>query len=355
MKKSHKLVILITAAIIAASSCNKGNNTPEVPSGIKGTIVLNNGNMGSNDACITLLEEIGKEPVGNCFLSANGQKLGDIAQDIIQYGNELYIAVTNSKVIFVTDLNLKIKTSITAKTDADLSPRNFCTGGGKIYVSYYEGYLGEIDPSTYKVRTVKVGLTPEGLAYVNGKIYVANSGGTNWQAGYDNTVSVVDASKFTEDTKITVNCNPQKIEANKAGTTLYVNSFGNYGDIPAKFQTISTADLSVSDCSGYTDIKDIAMGSDDTLYIVTGGYDENWNVAGTVWKHDAKTNSASGKLTDTQFSKFYSISTSGDYIYIGTGDYTGNGDMHILNKAGEELCRFDALGLYPKKSIYLGK
>ena len=84
-------------------------------------------------------------------------------------------------------------------------PRYFAACDGKVFVSYYDGYIARIDTATLEVDAmVKVGRNPEQLAVCNGYLYVANSGGMdlNTALGCDNTVSVVNLSTFTEVEKI---------------------------------------------------------------------------------------------------------------------------------------------------------
>ena len=354
MKKIFCFLAAI-AAVITIASCNKHKRTePAVPS-LKGVLVLNNGNWGSNDASVTVFDPVSGTAEGNMFYSANGQKLGDTGQDMLRCGNELYIAVSGSKVVFVTDLELNIKAVVEASDkDAKLQPRHIAYAGGKVYVTYYDGFLGEIDPETHSVRLTKVGANPEGVAYADGKLYVANSGGLLYESGYNNTVSVVDAASFKEVSTITVNCNPQSVVANADGTLIYVSSWGNYADLLPKLQTIETSTSKVTD-TDYADVKSIAMGKDDILLVVTGGYDENWNIVGTVWKHNAKTDSKAGKFTQTAIANYYSLSADAvtGNVFVGTSDYKTNGDVYCFDASGKQTAKFDSQGLNPLKCIML--
>lgn len=315
-------------------------------------LILNNGNWGGNDAEITTFNLKSKETNAGAFFKANGQHLGDLGQDIINVNDDIYIAVNNSQIIFLTDHNLKIQKTIIAEADGNrLSPRSMVKGGEKIYVTYYEGYLGEIDPvADHSVRTVKVGPSPEGVAYLDGKIYVANSGGANYP-NFDNTISVVDASSFTQTSTIEVNDNPNKIISHPSGK-LYVTSYGNYNDMPAKLQVIDLASGTVSD-TPYEGVYSIAAGSRDKLYILCGGY----STAGTVYVHDAAANTPYGKtpenltpfVTDgTTFPNAYSISAdTDDNVYIGCSDYVNTGDVYIMDSTGRKSADFDSQGLNP--------
>ena len=83
--------------------------------------------------------------------------------------------------------------------------------GGKVYISYYNGYVARLDTASLEVEAkVKVGRNPEQLAVSSNKLFVSNSGGMDYstEVGYDKTVSVVDLSTFTEIKKLDVVLNP---------------------------------------------------------------------------------------------------------------------------------------------------
>lgn len=313
-----KKVFLKMAAVIAAAaiftSCDKGGT--EVPEAVSfgNALVLNNGNWGGNDACITSFNLLTGEASGSAFKAANGQALGDLAQDILVDEGDVYIAVYGSQLIFVTDHDLKVKKTIIAEADGNkLSPRALTKSAGKVYVTYYEGYLGEIDPSKeYKVKTVKVGANPEGVAYAGGKLYVANSGGMNYP-DYEKTLSVVDAASFEVTASIEVNLNPAKVYA--AGNYVYVSSFGNYADVPAKLQCVDIRSGAVTD-TPYSNVSSVAL-----VPFVTDG---------------------------TTFPIAYSISAAADgSVYVGCSDYVSTGDVYVMTSAGTLQTKFDSQGFNP--------
>jgi hypothetical protein len=342
------LALGFCSALISCDNSSKDDITPIS----SGTYILNNGNWGGNDSNIGIYNPSDKTYTGNAFMTANGQGLGDLGQDMIGFGQDILIAVNGSQTIFVTDSDLKIRQQINAGKDgARLSPRYFAASGSKVYVTYYEGYLGEIS-SDCSVRLCSVGPNPDGLAVAGDNIYVANSGGMSYPA-YNNTVSVVATSTFTETSTIEVNVNPAKVEASSDGAYVYVSSFGNYADIPAKLQVISVSNGKVADLE-YNSVSAIAKGKDDILYILCGGYDGNWNpLPGTVYKHDMKTNKPLGAfVTDgTELPDAYSISATSDgYVYVGCSDYKNTGDVYVFTADGKLHDRFDSQGLNPMKA-----
>lgn len=345
-------IIILALSVAAIWACNKESNPGEEANPKTGILVLNNGNMGSNDASLSMYNLESREVTPQIFQSANGQKLGDLGQDMVVVGQELYITMNGSQVIFVTDMDFKIKETIVYKDDkGQYSPRYLTVSGGKVYVTYYEGYLGEIDPTTHTVRVTAVGSYPEGLCICKGKAYVANSG-----FGYDNTVSVVDLASFKETKRIQVNSNPQAVVADSDGKTLYVLSWDAYDPVtyavttPARLQSISLSDWTVTDLD-YKDVKMIVAGKDDTLYLATGGYDSNWQIAGSVSLIDMKTGKSKGLLFTEPVSNYYSMSYDNGLLFIGASDYKTDGDMYVYDSKGVLNAKFDTKGLNPQKAI----
>lgn len=349
-----KKLFYAALAVLALAACQRENPVQPEPS-IRGALVLNNGNWGSNDASVALYNPEDKTVASGQFFAANAQHLGDLGQDIIVLGNEMYISMNGSQVVFVTDLELKLKKTIEVPFgDGKMSPRYFAAYNGKVYVTFYEGFLGEITPGTYAVRTTAVGSYPEGLSICGGKAYVANSG-----FGYDNTVSVVDLASFKEEKKFSVNYNPQYVVADKDGKTLYVCSWDTYDMVtydvvtPSKLQKVDIASGRVTDMDAYHDVKCIVEGPDNRMFVALGGYDENWNVCGTVKVVDLSSGADKGLFTKDQILNYYSISYSNGYVFVGSSDYKTNGDVYLYKADGTFVDKFDSKGLNPQKGLYL--
>ena len=122
---------------------------------------LNSGNMGNNNSSLYMYDIEKDEVVPDYFLAQNGRGLGDTAQDMIVYGDKMYIAVYGESTIEVTDL--KAKSIKQVKTEGQ--PRYMISEGGKVYISYYNGYVARLDTASLEVEAkVKVGRNPEQLA-----------------------------------------------------------------------------------------------------------------------------------------------------------------------------------------------
>lgn len=361
MKQIKLIFSAALCALLFFTACEKDpeGNGDETQDFLSGLLILNNGSWGDNNASVSLYDPETKQLTANMFYDANGRGLGDLGQDIMISGEDVYIAVNGSQIIFVTDKSLKIKKEITAEVGGNkLSPRYFAAGGDKVYVTYYEGYLGEIDPSKdYAVRTTAVGPNPEGVAYAGGNLYVANSGG--YVDGYNNTVSIVNASSFTETSTITVNTNPCAVIANASETIVYVSSFGNYTDLPSMLQAINVSDKTVSD-TGYENVSGVTYGKNDKLYVLCGGYDSEWNpFPGTIYAHNAATNSKAGVFAagGITIPEAYSISAdvATGYVFAGSSDYKNTGDIYLFSEDGKLVDTFDTGGINPLKGISIGR
>ena len=163
---------------------------------IPGVYIMNSGKWQSNNATLDYYDPNTKELKTKVFASVNGRGLGDTANDIMVYGSKMYIAVSESNTVEITDLNAKSLKTLAPKDDSGQpqSPRYLAAYAGKVYVTLFDGHLAEIDTTSMEItQKTKVGPNPYQVREVGGKLYVANSGGYN--PVQDSTLSVVDPVK----------------------------------------------------------------------------------------------------------------------------------------------------------------
>lgn len=347
----YQIVLGTALAVTSLTGCSKDDEDkpPVIPT--EYIYVLNSGNWGSNDASLTMYNMQDNTVTTDFFQKQNGRRLGDIGQDIIIYGSKMYISMSEELTIEVTDLEAKSLKQI--KTESN--PRYFAVHEGKVYVTYLNGYVARIDTATLTVDAkVKVGRNPEQLTVVNRRLYVANSGGFDFasEAGYDNTVSVVDIASFTELKKITVVINPSEVESDERGN-VYVISKGNYGDIPNTLQKINTATDEVTVMSGIDGTFFTTAGN--TLYSVYSqwGMDRIY-----YYSYDA----AKGVVVSDNFigntpvTNPYQINYDAacEHLFITASDYMNNGDVYIFDKNNRFVRKFET-GLNPMKAVYVKK
>ena len=205
-----------------------------------GLYVLCEGNMGANKATLDYLDLTTGQYHKNIFPSRNPnqvKELGDVGNDCKIFGSKLWLVINCSNKVEVCDA-----ASARSLGHVDVpNCRYLAFDEGYAYVSSYVGKVGgsSVLGSVYKIDTltleikgqVSVGYQPEEMAIVDGKLYVANSGGYNAMQGkgYDRTVSVINLATFTEEQKIDVAPNLFRLKADQYGL-LWATSRGIEGD-----------------------------------------------------------------------------------------------------------------------------
>ena len=220
---------------------------PEYTS-IEGFYLLNEGNMGSNKSTLDYYDYATGVYTRNIFGNANpwvAKEMGDVGNDIKIYGSKLYAVINCSNKIDVMNKQTAEKIG-----QIDIpNCRYIRFHEGYAYVTSYAGpvelnpnyeqlgYVAKVDTATYEViARCLVGFQPDELEIVNGKIYVANSGGYMFP-NYENTVSVIDIESFTEINRIEVAINLHRVRADRHGN-LWVSSRGDYYYTPSRLYRV---------------------------------------------------------------------------------------------------------------------
>jgi hypothetical protein len=338
-------------------SCDKqedGNVADEeLPVGT-GIFVLNQGVDKRNDAGLSFYNT----ETGKTYTDILRGTLGDGAQDMIVYKDKLFISVSGSARILVLDWYSKktlFAIPLTGTGGVPRSPRKFASDGKKIYVSTYDGYVIQVNPETYVVeKYAEVGPNPEGIAIVDGKIYVANSDGENYLNGYENgkSVSVVDVISFKEERKIPVGLNPCILQTDVHGNVFVVCN-GNYTDIPAEFQKINTRTGEVITIPGIH-VSNFTIGR-DICYFYHVVYDAEGTPSSSIGYFDITDGNPEPQpfITDhTIVGTPYCIDFDPvmEEVYISESSYTNPGKIRVFNYSGKEKMSFMA-GMNPCKII----
>lgn len=258
MNDMRRIFYLLAVTVIAVVSACRNDEVvipptpedtgkPSVKGKVVGMYVLNEGNMISNKATLDYLDLSADGPTAqymrNIYPSRNPddvKELGDVGNDVKIYGSKLWMVINCSNKVVVASV-------------AD------CRRQGQIdipncrFLAFHEGYayissyVGPVDMSrdcplgsVFKVDTtslsivgrVDVGYQPDEMAVLDGKLYVANSGGYR-APDYERTVSVIDLATFKEERKIDVDINLFRCKADKYGQ-LWVSSRGDTYDVPSR-------------------------------------------------------------------------------------------------------------------------
>lgn len=316
MKKAKWL--LLCSALLFTLSCEKDSDGQESGpsadaeltgetvdvtglSGIKKIFVLSEGGIGSNNACLDMLRVEDASYVSNVFNKMNPDirgGLGDVGNDIAVIGNEVWMVINNSGLVQVISARDE-----TAVTDISVpTPRNLAFDDNYVYVTSWSGAYasygsdGSVSGSNPKGKvcrinrktkqledSVVVGYQPEGIACVNGLLYIANSGGISSQLApdysYDNTVSVVSTEPFKLKETIRVEVNLKSVYPDGDGG-VYVTNLGNYWDIHSGLYRIDRS----GKVSHIADYVSISAEKDGTVYWVGTEDEFVWGDGEKQWK-----------------------------------------------------------------------
>lgn len=310
--------------------------------------VLNSGDWKSNNSSLTMFDIKSGVVVQNFFEKQNGRMLGNIANDIIIYGSKMYIAVAGEGTVEVTDLNAKSIKQVVCGAE----PRYMVAHEGNVYISYYDGYVARLDTVTLAVDAkVAVGRNPERLDVLDGMLYVANSGGMDYDTdrGYDNTVSLVDLSSFKELRKIEVVINPATVITAEGG--VFVVSYGDYVQVPGVLQFIDGNGVvsTVEKCSNMTEV----CCKSGVLYGYFSQYDADWNATIAYLSYDiAKDVTDVPWIKEAYLPVPYKVCVAADYICVTSSDYINDGDVYLYDADGMFVAKIPT-GLNPVKVVSL--
>ena len=257
MKKAIHIILVL--GLLALVSCREEEfifipeevevSLPEFTS-VQGLYLLNEGNMGSNKATLDYYNFNTGRYSRNIFAFANPsvpKEMGDVGNDLGINGSKLYAVINCSNKIDVMD-----KMTVKKIGQIDIpNCRYIKFYGGYAYVTSYAGpveiredykqlgYVAKIDTASLQVvATCVVGYQPDELDIVNGKIYVANSGGY-MVPNYENTISVIDMATFKEERRIPIAINLHRCRADARGV-LWISSRGDYYDTSSRLYAYDT-------------------------------------------------------------------------------------------------------------------
>lgn len=345
LKNLLKLLALLFMATVSFTACDdeeddSNDPTDETTADFKkksGIYILNQGVYGSNNASISFLDYSSNTMYNNVFEAANERKLGDTGQDGIVYGSKMYIVVNGSNTIEIVD-SKTCKSIKSLQSTIATSPRDVIAYNGKIYISMYDGQVARLDTTTLEYdKFVKVGPNPEEMAVANDFLYVVNSDGLNYNNGYTDgkSVSKINLATFTEVKKISVAVNPTKISADSKGNVI-VLSMGNYADVPATLQKITSDDNVVK----YNIAATLMTVNDTVLYTINAPW-------GATKLDCIAISTISGQVINPDFLKGDDIPanpikieidpTNGDILigaYYSASDFTSNGYFYVFDKTG---------------------
>lgn len=363
--------VVLAIALVAAAGCRKEDtlrflpgengepsdyevvdaavNASAKPSGI---YLVNQGNQGSNKARLDFLNFHNGFYIRDVFTEYNPEVvkgLGDTGNDVQVYKGKVFVVVNGSHKVEIMDAY-----SMKRLAQVDVPNCRFIAFDGNCaYVTSYvakdkealktqKGALYRIDLDTYKVTgQVTVGYQPEQLVIMDGKAYVANSGG--YVAGYDDTVSVVDlkSMKVEYDIKVAINLGLMLVDAEG---TIWVSSQGNFSDVSSTLNyLVKKGDKYELGGSVNVPVSSMALAG-DKIYVIGSTYTPPaWALTTTYNIVNAKTRKLeSGSFitdgTESDIATAFTVTVNpgnGDIYVTDAKDYVSSGTLHCYTGSGK--------------------
>ena len=343
MKKNLFLWMLLVFGTVTFSACSEDDDNSNGGAGgdIYGSCyIVNQGSWGYNNASLQIYDiNSGTLSSPDCnndiFFTANGEILGDGAQDLLWVGNRIFVTVSTSQKLEILDETGKRVRQYTYTAEG-ASPRYMATDGNNVYVTNHDGYVYVYNAvSGDSVTKIYSGSYPEGISYCGGSLVVNNS---NWggYGGGEPSVAVIDvASGESRIIKENV-CNPYT-QSVVCGGEVYIIDSGNYSDIQPAIYKVDVANAQLVKVVDGATLMSVC---EDCIYYVNATYSyETWGyIYSPLYKLDVATDEKSEVLPVEKMENVYSLDVNpetGD-IFVG---YSLSADdfctMQIYSPDGE--------------------
>lgn len=373
MKVRSLLFSMLCMLALGASlaSCSDDDDNSWDDSGSKVTLphtrvfILNEGSWGANNAGIAFYAPNGDADfISDIFKTQNNAKLGDLGQSMIEYEDEIYVAVNGSNYLTKLDAaGVELK-RVSFVNDNDLSAgiRYIDAEDGYIYASFWGGVVAKINAKTLTVEAKLTGLggNLESISVCNDKLYVSNSHMSLPDGTYEyyTEVKVIDLRTFTLKETLTVASNPNRMMLDEDDKVFLISD--DYSSMEGYvLQMIDPAKNSKVTKIG---IATHMAAKDGILYLansITTNYTtgeaintfSTYNIKTGQMNNTSFLKNAPDKLTSTTLYMLEVNDNNGD-IYISTSDYKTNGTVYRFKKDGTFIEKFDAGGINPKSAIF---
>lgn len=345
------LIAMFAGASIFTACDDNDDNGGETPPMNSSCYILNQGNFGENNASLQIYDkDSGTASSALCesdiFTTANGELLGDVAQDMLWTNGKLFVTVSNSQKLEILNENGKRIAKHTYSAEG-AQPRNIATDGKKVYVTNYDGYVYVYNTSSGdSITRIYSGSYPEGISCNNGYLIVNNSNQGGYGGG-EASIAIIDTKSGTLIKSIKDNvCNPYG-ESVICNDDVYIVDSGNYDNIPSTIYRVDTDSLKVTKigtASLLSAYENHIFYTDASFTYSTMSYNNT-----PLYKMDVTTGEKAELVAAEKMKDIYSLDVdpaTGD-VYVGYAQYGILGTMRIYDgTTGEQKATFD-VGYYP--------
>ncbi len=351
------LVYIFLFMLLFFYSCNKQDDIEQIYNfPHSGVLICNEGNFTYGNASLSFIDLETDSIYNDVFHKANGFPLGDVAQHITIYQDNVYISINNSGKIYVIDkTSFKYNGEITGLS----SPRYICIKNSlKAYVTdLYSPYIVVFNPVTYqKEKTIYVGRSTEYAILQDNFLFV-----TSW--AYQNVIYKINTDNDEIIDSLTVGYQPNSMVIDKDATLWILADGGNYGDENQTFATlthVSIIDLEIIKTFVFNNISSSPSRlnintTKDTLFFL----DNNWegtqtNINAGLYKMSVNENNLPTEAFINQdINNFYGFALlpEGEIFLTDALSFAKNGNILRYNSSGKQIKKYEA-GIIPAWITY---
>lgn len=346
----HLLMAAMLLTLFSACEKNDQDDDQLFKAG-EGFFILNEGGWQKANASVTYRYYEGDSSRHSIFEAANGNKIGDVLQDMMINDSLCYLVVNNSGYIKVVRTGtFEEKTTISGFN----SPRSILkVNNTTAFVSdLYANQIYVVNLVTNAITdSIQTGRYTESMVQVNGKVYVTQP--SVWGLYNSDQIIEIDPSTKTITRQLSVGLNPYQLIADQNGH-LWIFCTGDAWASPAVSASIhrinpsNTTDKSVIELSGLPVAYSGTMAynkTDKKIYFLYGDLYQI-DISGSQYPV-TKLAAFSGRTT---YGLGYDVAN--DYLYISdVKDYNQNGTILKYSLVGQQLNEFSA-GVIPSRFIF---
>jgi hypothetical protein len=352
-------LLCVLAISFSYTSCSSNDDDDLIDSGSTLNLprtrayFLNEGSYDMNNSGITFYApNKDHDKVNDIYMTQNKKGLGDTGQDMIEHDNNIYVVVYGSSLLVKLN-SACVEQNRLAFSESDGQPRYITEGGGKLYVTLYSGKVAKIDPKELKIEGyVTVGSNPEKIIENDGFLYVVNSG---WGSG--KTLSVINVAEFKLTKTIEIATNPFKVFESE--DQIFVLAYGASYPDPYTYP-VQKVDIATGNTTIIANATNMCE-HNGTIYFVYSETDWNtYQSTNTFFSYNVKTGALNNNsfLTDMPSElasatiNMMVVNPENGELYIGTSDYTTNGDIYRFNANKKFVEKFESGGISPTAAVF---
>ncbi|HMW34099.1 MAG TPA: hypothetical protein PKJ64_07285 [bacterium] len=184
------MLYIFAVGIFFSMGCNESDDSfSTIPSGLSSVWIINEGNYGTNNASITLLDTLFEDTT---FSNATGSYLnGSAVHSAVFTDSTTWLMMTGSdKISILHRRTLKAMRTITGIK----SPRNGVLYQNNVYVtSYFDSLVIAYNAADYtETNRYKLSHRPDEITALNGLLIVSNSRSPDGVLSKDSVISLID-------------------------------------------------------------------------------------------------------------------------------------------------------------------